>query len=75
MNTRTTLIVNRPFKGNDLKIVLNFSDWRGGRDVPVVQPDCEGHLRRRRVRRAAPGGEEQGQEGIERARKGLNRVR
>ena len=42
--------------------------------MPVVQPDREGHIRRRRVRRAAPGGEEQGQEGIKGARKSISRV-
>ena len=52
----------------------SLSDWGGGCDVPVVQPDRAGDLRRRRVRRAAPGGEEQGQEGVQGARKGISRV-
>ena len=43
--------------------------------MSLVQPHREGHLRRRRVRRAAPGGEEQGQEGHQGARKGLAWVR
>ena len=52
----------------------SLSDWGGGGDVPVVQPDRAGDLRRRRVRRAAPGGEEQGQEGVQGARKGIARL-